>query len=176
MKLTRKILALTMIVCFSVMMFVTGCTSAPASKMEEVGQEIPKEEEEVSTEDKVDLNKFNPDELLDYQMNEFKKSWDSLAYVEKSVSNGEMPEKGLKTAADLYEWRFRDLCEEGEEYRKSHDLTDVQKKAFGELRTITTSASTYCTGLLGNDDELLNTSKELMNQSLERYHNLYNSK
>lgn len=175
MKLTRKILALSMIICFSVMMFVTGCTSSPASKMEEVGQEVPKEEE-VSTEDKVDLNKFNPDELLDYQMNEFKKSWDSLAYVEKSVNNGEMPEKGLQTAADLYEARFRDLCEEGEEYRKSHDLTDVQKKAFGELRTITTSASTYCTGLLGNDDELLNTSKELMNQSLERYHNLYNSK
>ncbi|EGT3796303.1 hypothetical protein KWL06_013990 [Clostridioides difficile] len=177
MKLTKKVLVLSIIACFSVMMFVTGCTSSPASKMEEVGQEVPKEEEEeVSTEDKVDLNKFNPDELLDYQMNEFKKSWKTLQGIEKSAKEGEITSDNLKTGADLYEARFRDLCEEGEEYRKSHDLTDVQKKAFGELRTITTSASTYCTGLLGNDDELLNTSKELMNQSLERYHNLYNSK
>ncbi|WP_219721527.1 hypothetical protein, partial [Clostridioides difficile] len=66
MKLTKKVLVLSIIACFSVMMFMTGCTSSPEPKMEEVGQEVPKEEEEeVSTEDKVDLNKFNPDELLD---------------------------------------------------------------------------------------------------------------
>ncbi|MFL8675616.1 hypothetical protein Q3304_14820 [Clostridioides sp. GD02377] len=176
MKLTKKVLVLSIIACFSVMMFVTGCTSAPASKMEEVGQEVPKEEEEeVSTEDKVDLNKFNPDELLDYQMNEFKKSWDSLAYVEKSVSNGEMPEKGLKTAADLYEWRFGDLYKETQKYKESHDLTDIQSKAFEELKTVTFSANLYCKGILG-DSEDLKSSKDLLNEALERYDNLRNPK
>ncbi|MCC0660407.1 MULTISPECIES: hypothetical protein [unclassified Clostridioides] len=175
MKLTRKILALTMIVCFSVMMFVTGCTSAPASKMEEVGQEIPKEEEEVP-EESIDKDKLNPDEFLDCQIKEFKDGWHALAYVEKSVNNGEMPEKGLKTVADLYEKQFSTFNEEIEKYESGHELNDKQKKACNELKGMTIMGATYCSMILGDYTEDSESNKDYIEQALERYNNLYNSK
>ncbi|MCC0725227.1 hypothetical protein KGF51_02260 [Clostridioides sp. ZZV14-6045] len=174
MKLTKKVLVLSIIACFSVMMFVTGCTSSPASKMEEVGQEIPKEEEEIP-EESIDKDKLNPDEFLDYQMNEFKKSWKTLQGIEKSAKEGEITSDNLKTGADLYEKRFGTLYKETQKYKESHDLTDIQSKVFEELKTATFSAHLYCKGILGDSEELKN-SKDLLNEALERYDNLRNPK
>ncbi|MCC0642647.1 hypothetical protein KGF41_00040 [Clostridioides sp. ZZV14-6150] len=174
MKLTKKVLVLSIIACFSVMMFVTGCTSSPASKMEEVGQEIPKEEEEIP-EESIDKDKLNPDEFLDYQMNEFKKSWKTLQGIEKSAKEGEITSDNLKTGADLYEKRFGTLYKETQKYKESHDLTDIQSKVFEELKTATFSAHLYCKGMLGDSEELKN-SKDLLNEALERYDNLCNPK
>ncbi|HGM3946279.1 TPA: hypothetical protein ACKOWA_000630 [Clostridioides difficile] len=173
MKLTKKVLVLSIIACFSVMMFMTGCTSSPEPKMEEAGQEIPKEEEEIP-EESIDKDKLNPEEFLGCQIKEFKDGWHALEQIEKNVNDGKMTNDNLKTVADLYEKQFSTLNEEIEKYESGHELNDKQKNACNELKGMTVSGAAYCTMILGDSTESLESGKDYIEQALERYNNLYN--